>query len=85
MNSNCTAVESVQDGDIVNWDDYGVDKSGPVPELQIDHSATMPTSPINIMEVHNRKEVVETARGLGDTDGLAGFLLVLYILQQINT
>lgn len=79
MNSNCTAVESVQDGDIhvVNWDDYGIDKSGPVPELQIDHSATMPISLINIMEVHNRKEVVETARGLGDTDGLAGFLLVL--------
>lgn len=85
-NSSYTAVASLQNGDRVHWDDYGVDESGPVPEAQTDYSVTVPDSPIHLTDeqVQQLQEVVYAFREAGDRDGLAAFLSVLHILQQMN-
>ena len=85
-NSSYTAVESVQNGAGVNWDDYSVDESGLVPELQTDYTVTVPDSPIQLPEeqVQQLQEMVDAGRQAGDKDGLAGFFAVLLTLQQTN-
>ena len=87
INSNLTAVTSIQSGAQVNWDDYGIDEDGPVPESQSDYNVTVPESPINVTEeqVNLLQEAVQAARELGDIDGVVGFLTVLHITQQQNS
>ena len=85
-NSGYAAVASVHNAAEVNWDDYGIDESGPVPELQSDYSVSVPASPIHLSEdqLQQLQEVVDAARQAGDRDGLVGFLIVLHTLQQMN-
>ena len=63
-NSSYAAVASVQNATEVNWDDYGVDESGPVPEVQTDYSVSVPASPIHLSEeqLQQLEEVVDAAR-----------------------
>lgn len=84
-NSSYAAVASVQNATEVNWDDYGVDESGPVPEVQTDYSVSVPASPIHLSEeqLQQLEEVVDAARQAGDRDGLVGFLTVLHTLREI--
>ena len=79
-------VANVHNAVEVDWDDYGIDESGPVPELQTDYSVSVPGSPIQLSEeqLQQLQEVVDAARQAGDRDGLVGFLMVLFTLQQMN-
>lgn len=81
-NSSYTAVASVQNGAGVNWDNYGVDENGPVPELQTDYCVTVPASPRQLSEeqVHQLQVMVDATRQAGL--GLAGFLAVFHTLQH---
>lgn len=86
FNSGYAPVASVHNEAEVDWDDYGIDESGPVPELQTDYSVSVPGSPIHLSEeqLQQLQEVVDAARQAGDRDGLVGFLMVLFTLQQMN-
>ena len=84
--SGYAPVANVHNAVEVDWDDYGIDESGPVPELQTDYSVSVPGSPIQLSEeqLQQLQEVVDAARQAGDRDGLVGFLMVLFTLQQMN-
>ena len=86
FNSGYAPVVSVHNAAEVDWDDYGIDESGPVPELQTDYSVSVPGSPIHLSEEHLQQlqEVVDAARQAGDRDGLVRFLMVLFTLQKMN-
>ena len=75
FNSGYAPVASVHNAAEVDWDDYGIDESGPGPELQTDYSVSVPGSPIQLSEeqLQQLQEVVDAARQAGDRDGLVGF------------
>ena len=51
-NTNYSAVSSVQSGQQVNWDEYGIDEDGPPAGMQSDYSVTVPASPVNLRDEH---------------------------------
>ena len=85
-NTGYAAVTSVHNAAEVNWNDYGLDESGPVPESQTDYTVSVPVSPIHPSEeqLQQLQELVDTAKQAGDRDGLVGFLTVLESLLQMN-
>lgn len=67
--TNYSAVASVQSGLQINWDEYGIDEDGPVPDLQSDHSIGVPQSLINLTDAHAQRfqEIVHVAKEAGET------------------
>ena len=74
FNSGYAPVASVHNEAEVDWYDYGIDESGPVPKLQTEYSVSVPGSPIHLSEeqLQQLQEVVDAARQAGDRDGLVG-------------
>ena len=85
-NTNYSAVSSVQSGQQVNWDEYGIDEDGPPAGMQSDYSVTVPASPVNLRDEHlcQLEQIANSIRQAGDEDGIVSFLVILNYLQQLE-
>lgn len=85
-NTNYSAVSSVQSGQQINWNEYGIDEEGPSATVQSDYSVTVPQSQINMRDGHfdQIEQLANHIRDAGDIDGIVAFLVILNYLQQLD-
>ena len=85
-NTNYSAVSSVQSGQQINWNEYGIDEDGPSATVQSDYSVTVPQSQINMRDGHfdQIEQLANHIRDAGDIDGIVAFLVILNYLQQLD-
>ena len=83
-NSGYTAAQSVFNGDQINWNEYGIDEDGPVPEEQTNYAVEVPVPPFSLteQELQQLEHARSTARGSGDLDGIVAFFSVLHLVEQ---
>ena len=79
-NSGYTAVQSIFNDDQINWNEYGIDEDGPVPEEQANCAVEVPAPPFSLTEgeLQQLEHARLTARGYGDPDGIVAFFSVLH-------
>ena len=84
--TNYSAVYSVQSGQQINWDEYGIDEDGPSASIQPDYSVRIPETQVNIREEHSNQmeQIANSIRDAEDEDGIVAFLVLLDYLQQLN-
>lgn len=82
-NSGYTAVQGIFN-DQINWNEYGIDEDGPVPEEQANYAVEVPTPPFSLTEeeLQQLEHVRSTARDSGDLDGIVAFFSVLHLVEQ---
>ena len=83
-NSGYTAVQSIFNDDQINWNEYGIDEDGPVPEEQANCAVEVPAPPFRLTEgeLQQLEHARLTARGYGDPDGIVAFFSVLHLIEQ---
>ena len=83
-NSGHTATQSVLNDNRINWDEYGIDEDGPVPQDQTDYIVEVPLPPFTLSEeqVQQLEDVRLISRNSGDADGIVAFFSVLHLLEQ---
>ena len=83
-NSGYTAVQSIFNDDQINWNEYGIDEDGPVPEEQANYAVEVPALPFSLTEgeLQQLEHARLTARGYGDPDGIVAFFSVLHLIEQ---
>lgn len=67
-NSGHTATQSVLNDNRINWDEYGIDEDGPVPQDQTDYIVEVPLPPFTLSEeqVQQLEDVRLISRNSGD-------------------
>lgn len=80
-NSGYQAVTDVTAREGVNFDHYGIDEEGPVPDVQSDYAVSIPDTIITL--THNQELSLQEARDAvlqtGDHDGIIAYQVVLQI------
>ena len=83
-NAGYTAVQSILNDNQINWNEYGIDEDGPVPEEQTNYAVEVPAPPFSLTEeeLQQLEHARSSARSSGDLDGIVAFFSVLHLIEQ---